>query len=266
VVRTTVLSETPLEVTTLAILIIVALSVRNNITTFAYIHHFYFPLILAPALFISFASLKHANVLYLQPIIGNTPTNPMIGILLVAAMFQMSFILTIVIPAMRETHQALKAATWGIIMGGGLYLIIVIATVAVFGSEEIKTLLWPTIELTRITALPGEILQRLDAAFLAVWVTAVYTTIFSSYFLCIYGIKQLFRFRDHKMFSFLLLPFIFIISSLPRNIVEVYELIKVVAMAGLIITLGYPCLLLVIAWVRKRKREKGIGGSVDQYG
>ncbi|WP_227938203.1 GerAB/ArcD/ProY family transporter [Alkalihalobacillus deserti] len=266
VVKTTVLHETPLEVMVLATLVLVAISVRNNITTFAYIHHFYFPLIFAPALLISIFSLKHANVLYLQPVMGNAPTNPMAGILLVAAMFQLSFILTIVIPAMRETQQALKAATWGVIFSGGLYLIIVIANLAVFGSEEIKGLMWPMLELTRITTLPGEILQRLDAAFLAVWVTAVYTTIFSSYFLCIYAIKQVFHFKDHKMFSFLILPFVFFISSIPRNVLEMYDIIRVVEMVGLVITFGYPCLLLVIVWVRKRKRKKGIERSLDQHG
>lgn len=74
------------------------------------------------------------------------------------------------------------------------------------GAEETKQLIWPTLKLAKMTSLPGQILERLDAAFLAVWVTAVFTTLFSSYFLTIHATSELFGFRDHKMFSILFLP------------------------------------------------------------
>src|SRR3954470_16231829 len=48
VVVSAVLRETPLEVTVIVMLLIACLSVRYNINTFAYIHNFYVPAILAP--------------------------------------------------------------------------------------------------------------------------------------------------------------------------------------------------------------------------
>jgi spore germination protein len=266
VVVASVLPETPLEVTVIVMLALAALSTRNNIITFAYIHHFYFPLILAPAIIISVFSLKNANLLHLQPFTGNQPTDMVVGLLTVAALFQGSFILTFVLPAMRETKKAIKASTWGIIISGGLYLIIVIANVAVFGSEEIKNLVWPTLELAKVTSLPGEVLERLDAAFLAVWVTAVFTTLFSTYFLTIYALKQLFRLLDHKILSFLILPFIFIIAMLPSNILEFYNIVGIFGPLGLLITLGYPGLLLATAFLRKIKGKQDAGRSVDLNG
>jgi spore germination protein len=187
------------------------------------------------------------------------------GLLTVAALFQGSFILTFIIPAMRESGKALKASAWGMFMAGGLYFITVVANVSVFGSEEIKNLIWPTLEIAKMTSLPGQVLERLDAAFLAVWVTAVFTTLFSSYFLTIYALKELLRFMDHKLFSFLILPFVFTIAMLPSNILELYMIIKIFGRLGLLLTIAYPCLLLVIAIIRKA-RGSDAGRSIDQNG
>ncbi|WP_078428028.1 GerAB/ArcD/ProY family transporter [Alkalihalobacterium alkalinitrilicum] len=266
VIVTSVLRETPLEVTVIVMLLLASLSTRSNITTFAYIHHFYFPLILAPALVIVAFSLKNANLLYLQPIIGNYPNGLIKGMLTVAALFQGSFILTFIIPAMREIRKALKASIWGMLITGGLFFIIVIANVSVFGAQEIKNLIWPTLELAKMTSLPGQVLERLDAGFLAVWVTAVFTTLFSSYFLTIYALKELFHFWDHKLFSFIMLPFIFIIAMQPQNILELYNVIELVGRLGLLLTIGYPSLLLIIAVISKTKGNENAGRNLDQNG
>lgn len=255
VVITSVLQETPLEVTVIIMLALAMLSSRNNFTIFTYIHHLYFPLILFPAILIIILSLKNANALYLLPILGNEPGGSLPGILMVAALFQGCFIFTFVIPAMRRPDKAFRSTIWGFSLACGLYVLIVIATIGVFGSEETKRLLWPTLELAKMTSLPGEVLERLDAAFLAVWVTAVFTTLHTSYSLTVYAISQLARLQDHRMLSYFLLPFIFIVAMLPRNILEMYEIIKVFGKIGLVLTMGYPFVLLMLALIRKKKED-----------
>jgi spore germination protein len=255
VVITAVLTKTPLEVTVIVMLLLAAISVRNDITTFAYIHFFYFPLLLGPVLLIVALSLKNSDVINLEPLWGNEQKGMFGGVLTIAALFQGSFILTSVIPAMRRPEKAMKASLWGIIIAGGLYLMIVVATVSVFGSEETKNLLWPTLELAKTTSLPANVLERLDAAFLAVWVTAVFTTLLSTYFLAIKEMSKLFHLRDHKMFSFFLLPIVFFMAMLPQNILQMYEIIQNVGRIGLFITIVYPGILLIIAMIRKKRGD-----------
>ncbi|RCW49416.1 GerAB/ArcD/ProY family transporter [Paenibacillus prosopidis] len=253
VVVTSVLKTTPVEVTVIVMLLLAAISTRNDTTTFAYIHHFYFPLLLFPALLIVALSLNNGDVINLQPIWGNEPNGTMKGILTIAALFQGSFIMTLVIPSMRRPERAMRASIFGMLIAGGLYVILVVAAVSVFGAEEIKQLLWPTLELAKATSLPANILERLDAAFLAVWVTAVFTTLLSSYFLTIQAINHLFRLRDHKIFSLFILPFVFITAMLPQNIVQLYGIIETVGRIGLSLTIGYPGLLLLISIFRKKR-------------
>ncbi|CAM3947231.1 spore germination protein [Paenibacillus alkaliterrae] len=266
VVVTSVLKSTPVEVTVIVMLLLAAISTRNTITTFAYIHHFYFPLLLVPILLIAFLSFKNAEVINLQPIFGNDLKGIMMGTMTIAALFQGSFILTMVIPSMRKPEKAMLASFWGMLIAGGLYLLIVVAAVSVFGAEEIKNLLWPTLELAKATSLPANILERLDAAVLAVWVTAVFTTLLSSYFFTIYAITQLFRLADHKMFSFFLLPFVFIMAMLPQNIVQMYDIIENVGRIGLYITIGYPGLLFMISILRKKRGNQNGDESMDKIG
>ncbi|KRF07151.1 spore gernimation protein [Paenibacillus sp. Soil766] len=253
VVVTSVLSKTPLEVTVIVMLLLAAVSSRADITTFTYFHHFYFPIIVFPALLIVVLSLKNAHVINLLPLWGNEPSDMSGGILTMAALFQGSFVMTIVIPAMRRPEKAMVAGYIGMVIPGALYTLIVIATVGVFGAEEIKKLVWPTLELAKTTSLPANILERLDGAFLAVWVTAVFTTLLSTYYLAIYFSSQLLRLRDHKMFAFFLVPFIYVIAMFSQNLLQLYEIIQIVGRLGLVFTVAYPFVLFVVALIRKKK-------------
>ncbi|MBL0386220.1 endospore germination permease [Tumebacillus sp. ITR2] len=258
VVVSSVLRRTPLEVTVVVMLILAAVNSRHDITTFTYIHHFYLPVLVAPALVIVGLSMKNSNVINLLPLLGNKPVLHTMtsGVFTIAALFQGFFIYTLVIPAMRRPERAMKASFWGMLISGGIYLLIVTATVSVFGAQEIKLLLWPTLELARTTSLPANILERLDAPFLIVWVIAVFTTLFSSYTLMIHSASELFRLRDHKMFSFFTLPFVFMMAMLPQNVLQMYAIIKIVGQCGLVLTIVYPLLLFLVAMIRKKRGDQ----------
>ncbi|UQZ86703.1 Spore germination protein YndE [Paenibacillus konkukensis] len=119
VVITSVLKRTPLEVTVVVMLLLSAISTRHDMRTFAYIHNFYFPILLIPALLIVALSLKNADLINLLPV-WQSPSVPMLtSVFTVAALFQSSFIMTIVIPAMREPKMAMKASVWAMIISGG---------------------------------------------------------------------------------------------------------------------------------------------------
>lgn len=256
VVITAILSETPIEVTVLVMLLLAAITSRNDLNTFAYIHTFYLPVILSPVVIIVVLSLQNANILYLQPLLGDDMSDMIKGSLTIAALCQWSFVLTIIIPSMLNPKRAMKAGMTGLLIAGGILLMLVVASLAVFGAEETKKLLWPTLDLARTTSLPGNLLQRLDVVFLTVWVTAVFTTLFSGYTFTCHALSGLFKLRDHKMFSFSLLPIIFIFSMLPGNLLEMYKIIEVVGRIGLILTIVYPCLLLGIDLIRKKRGKR----------
>ncbi|ANY71131.1 GerAB/ArcD/ProY family transporter [Paenibacillus ihbetae] len=253
VVVTAVLKNTPLEVTVLVMLLLAAFSSRKNIMSFAYIHLFYSPFMLIPALLIVALSLKNADIINVLPVWGNDPSGIPMGIITLSTVFQGYFIMMMVIPAMSRPEKAMRASIWAMLVTGLLYTLIVIATVGLFGAEETKTLLWPTLELAKATSLPANVLERLDAVFLAVWVTAVFTSLFSCYYFTIYSISKLLKLADQGMLSFFILPILFVLAMLPQSLLELNELNAVISKFGLLITIVYPGMLLVIAKLRKKR-------------
>jgi spore germination protein len=105
-----------------------------------------------------------------------------------------------------------------------------------------------------MTSLPANVLERLDAVFLIIWVTAVFTTLLSSYYLTIHAISNVLRLKDHKMFTFFLLPFVFMLSMSIPNVLDLYDFIRIIGKTGLVLTVLYPLLLFMTAWIRKRRR------------
>jgi len=255
VVIVSVLRDTPLQMTVLIMLLLAALSARHDIRTFAHIHLFYTPIILAPALLITLFSMSNSNLLYLQPIFIYDNKQFLPGILTMAALFQGSFVYSIIVPNMREPQQALRSSSWGFGIAGLLYLIIVTVIISVFGPRETALMVWPTLELAKTAALPANVLERLDAPFLALWVIAVFTTLLSSYYLAIHMLSKMLRLADQRMLTFTLLPLIFVLAMLPQNIVQLYQIIEVIGIIGLVLTIGYPLILLLIAVIRKMRGD-----------
>nr|WP_246168236.1 endospore germination permease [Paenibacillus antarcticus] len=255
VIITTVLRDTPIEVTIIVLLVLTALSTRRNIVKFSYIHLFYLPFLLGPALGIILTSLQNADVLNLEPVIGNHHTNIMGGLLDIAALFQSSFIITLIIPFMMKPEKAMKASIWAMIIAGMLYLLIVISTIATFGPQETIRLIWPTLENARTASIPGGFLERLDVIFLIVWLISVFTTMFTTYYLTCYTTQELFHFKDHGLFSTFLLPFVFVFAICPHDIFQFFQIAQWTGRIGFFLTLCYPILLWVIAVIRK-KRER----------
>lgn len=256
VIVTAVLKKTPVQVIIITMLLMAMVAAGKEINVFAYLHNFYLPFILAPVLLISALSLKNSHLLYLEPIWGNQRPELWHGVLTVAGFFQGSFIFSLVIPAMYHPKKAGKAAFWSVLVVGCLFVLVVAAVISVFGPQETKLLLWPTLELAKLTSLPG-LLERMDAVFLVVWVTAVFTTLLSSYFLAVRFTSDLFRLRDYKMMPVFLMPVIFLLAVLPQNIFQLYRILETFSRWGLCLTIGYPLVLWGISKIRKKGGKYG---------
>lgn len=251
VVVSAVLRKTPIEVTIIILLLLATVTTRRNIIRFSYIHMFYLPFILGPVLGIALISLQNAEVLNLQPIIGNHPKDVIGGGLSITALFQSSLIITLIIPFMKKPEKALRSSMLGGTIAGLLYLIIVISTVATFGPQETIQLIWPTLEIARSTSIPGKIFERLDAIFIAVLVISVFTTIYATYYLASYAMRETFGLKDHGFLSSFLLPFLYLVAMIPQDIFQLYRMGEIVGKVGLSLTLCYPLLLWIITVIRK---------------
>lgn len=249
-----VFKKTPIEAVILLMLILAALSIRRNIVKFTYVHIFYLPFILLTVLSIILVAMKNVDALNLLPLTGNYITFSSFskGTVTSAALYQGTFVITLLVPLMKKPQQVLKAGAAALFIIGFIYVMIVAATLGMFGAQETKLLAYPTLETARSISIGAGLLERFDALFITVWVISIFTTIFTNYYLAAYSLQQVFRYKDHRLVSSFSLPLIFVFSLLPRNIYQVYTFSSVTAIIGLIFLTLYPLLLWLIALIRQK--------------
>ncbi|MBX6350267.1 MAG: endospore germination permease [Clostridia bacterium] len=245
VVVTDVLPRTPLEVTILAMLLLAASAARNDVAVFGRIHEFYLPFIVFPALAIVALALKTARLINLEPFWGQGAAGLARATVLVAALLQTFFVLGTVANHTLHPERLLRPALLGTALAGFVYTAAAATALALFGRGEVVGLLWPTLEMAKAATVPGGIIERFDALFLTVWVTAVFTSLYSTYFVSATGLAQALGLREHKPFALLLLPVVYLLALLPGDIQTLYQTIFRVAEASLPLTFLWPGALLV---------------------
>ncbi|MNC42505.1 Spore germination protein YndE [compost metagenome] len=199
--------------------------------------------------------MRNVDLLNLQPVLTAPSAAFWKGAREASYLFQSSFIITLLIPFMQQPKQAIRAGAIGIFISGALYLLIIIASVGMFGAEETKLLIYPTLETARSAAIGDGFLERLDALFIVIWVISVYTTLYTTYYLAAYLLQNLFAFRDQRMTSTVVLPLVFVISMLPENIFETYTWSLSLGNASMLLMAGYPVLLWAAYGVRRFRKK-----------
>ncbi|QRG69250.1 GerAB/ArcD/ProY family transporter [Brevibacillus choshinensis] len=265
VVVTSVLLDTPLEVIIITMFLLAQMLCMHEVEVVARINELLFPLILFPVLFIALASFQNAewnNVLPLYRASGKALFEGMYESVYSYAGYE---IMLIFFAFAHENNSKARAGFYGITIAMFVYTLIVLAGTAVFGYEELQRVSWPTLELVKTTKVPGLILERLESAFLAVWVAAVFTTVANAYYAFVYGIRQLFNkgILFQRIISALMFIPLFFIALWPQNIVDIFRISSYMGMVSLALNLGVPMLYWLVLWARgmgQGAKERKSGG------
>lgn len=258
VLSAVVFRKTPIEICILLILFITTLSCRRNELKFSYIHLFYFPFSFFPFLTIIIILLPRVSMLNLQPFYWVDTGHLGAGLLKATAPYLTAFIITILIPFMSKPQEAMKSGIYGIILSGMLYLVMVFAVIGVYGVEETKILLYPTLELSRSISLGGGVLERFDVIFIIIWFLAVFTTQYSNYYLATYALGKIFSVSDLRLTSSFLLPYLLVLAMLPDDVFITRLMTQRLELSGVILLIAYPLFLLIIGQFRRK------GAAVDE--
>ncbi|MFT4414190.1 GerAB/ArcD/ProY family transporter [Fredinandcohnia humi] len=258
VVAGALLPNTPIHIPIIFMTFLCASSGFQNVTTFAYIHFFYMPLILIPILLVLLPAFQDIEVYHLTPLLGNNPSFKEFvggGIVVTQAILNF-FVITMVIPFMKEPEKCVKSGIFGFLIGSIFVVFIITMTLAVFGENEIQQSFWPTLSLGRMVHVPAQILSRIDSLLLISWIYGVFTTLLSFYFMYVRGVAELFQSERYRLISAIGFPIMFTIAIFPQDIYEMYEYVLTVTCYGIFLTIVYPVFLLIIAMIRK------IGGEL----
>ncbi|GAA0364461.1 GerAB/ArcD/ProY family transporter [Bacillus horti] len=249
-----VLVHTPIEVLIATMLLLSFVLTMYEVEVLARVNEILLPIIVVPVLFIallSFQSFELDNILPIWPDLSIKQF--LYGILITCLAYQGFEIITILSAYTHVSKKNSRLNIIGVIIPSVIFLLIVIAGISVFGVEELDQLMWPTLELVKVTQAPGQVLERMESAFLGVWVAAVFSASANLYYVSTILISKYFKLaRYRRWVSLGLLPIIFWLSLLPRNVIQLFDWQLLLSFAGAIITFVLPILMLLLAIVRKK--------------
>jgi spore germination protein len=264
VVVTAVLLDTPLEVIIISMFVLAFILCQHDEEVVARVNELLLPLIVFPVLFIAIVSFQKAEWNNLLPLFRASGNSLVKGALEAGYSYEGYEIMLIYYAFAQQNSGKVKAGMFGIGIALVVYTLIVVAGISVFGYEELQKVTWPTLELVKTTKVPGLILERLESAFLAVWVAAVFTTVANVYYAFILGLRQLLGrgMVFQRVSSGVFLIPLFFIALWPENIVELFTFANFMSSFGMASALGIPVLHWIVLVVRGMWREPQQGGNL----
>ncbi|WP_186445900.1 GerAB/ArcD/ProY family transporter [Paenibacillus cremeus] len=253
VVITTVLPKTPLEVVIASMLIVSFVLVMHQVETLARVNEILLPLIVIPVLAIALSSYQSAKFENMFPMFDIDFLSFGKGVLSSATSYLGFEIMVIFLAYTGTSSKLMKSNMVGIIIPGVVYTLISISGLLVFGIDELELLAWPTLELVKTTHVPGLILERVESAFLGVWVAAVFTSVGNLFYSQALLVKEFFRLKDHRWIALAHLPVFYWLSLQPPNIQRMFDYQDKVSYLGAGAAVLVPVILLLISFIRRMK-------------
>jgi spore germination protein len=253
VVVTAVLVNTPLEIIVVTMLFLSFLLACYDSEVVVRVNEVLLFIIVVPVLFFSISAYQNAKLEFIMPLF---PTTHQMGILTAILPALFSFlgmeVLMMFNGHIRHSKKMLRYEIYGVLVPGILYLLIVVAGTMSFGYEELSKQAWPTLELVKSVHVPGLILERLEAVFLGVWVAAVFTTCGNWFYCANWSFTQLFGIKKKRWTALVLfIACYFTAMKVAQNIHDLFWYLTYVGYVGVVVTLVFPALLLIVAVVRK---------------
>lgn len=257
VVVTAVLIRTPLEVIVGSMLLVAFVLVLYDLEVVARVNEVLLPIIIIPVLFIAILSFQSADFIRLLPIFA-VDWKTLLQSGFFASFAYLGYELIALFSGnMKLNRETTRAAMLGIGVPILVYALIAVAGISAFGYEELQQLMWPTLELVKTTEMPGLILERLESAFLGVWVAAVFTTSANLFFSICFATKKVLNLKTHRYIAVILLPLLYFLAMWPQNVHQLFQYLQYAAYAGLGLSFFGPLLIILMAMIRK----KSVGSS-----
>ncbi|MGK5508753.1 GerAB/ArcD/ProY family transporter [Brevibacillus formosus] len=254
VVVTSVLPQTPLEVIIITLLLLVMFLCFHEVEVVARVNELLLPFLLLPSLLIPLVSFMNAdwyNLLPFQVESWTTVMNSGVNTYMLYTGFELLMVyFAFAIPGARLGVAGMTGISIAIVV----YVITVVAGITVFGYEELQRLVWPTLELVKVTQKTGWFLERFESAFLAIWVASVFTTIGNMLYATIFSLRRLFHkgIRFQQITAIVIMVPLFFLTLVPQNIVELFSFTQQFTVAGLFVTIVIPILLAITQFMRNQ--------------
>lgn len=259
VVKMTLLSQTPIEVIILSLIIVSLILARGGIEPIVRFDEITFFIILLSLIVIILLAIPRSDFSNILPILRTEPVKLLYGAYKTTYAFGGYEIVLLIIPFLQKPDKILKSGVIAFTIICVIYVLIVILSLAKFGSYDVKNLIWPTLSMIRSINVPGSFIEKLEGVAMALWVLLAFTTIVPF----VYGLglipSRLLKQKEFKHFCTIIIPIIYLGALIPDNIVEAHKYLGIIInYLGVISIFVLPILLFIVSSIRRMGVQKNV--------
>jgi len=261
VIRQYLLRQTPTEFILMVTILTGTYLVRGEIGDLVKFNEISFWIMFIPAFAVFILTVINADFTNLLPVLNNKPSDYFRASRYILFCFGGIEIAYLILPYVKNKKNSIGVLRKSIIFVTIFYIIVMILILGMFSKAQSKILLWPTISMIKSLDIPGTFIERWEGVVMAFWILFYFTTFVNTYFFSGEIVKNVFKLKDIKLSSLLLMPIIYVIALYPDNIAELYNLqfkTTPVLLTAIFVFALLPILILLVS------RGKGRGKSKDE--
>lgn len=243
------LPETPRLVLIGSLVLLVYWVVQNGLEDIARVTEFLSPFIIFLLFLALLGNIQYADISRLKPVVFIEWWKIGRGILSTVSYFGLVVTLLMLFPFIKPYDRVARMGFFVVVTGGLISGVTYLSLLTTFGVEETARMAWPVLEMVRMVRI-SSFLERLDALFLAVWLTTAFLNASLLSFCFLEGTSQLLGYSYRKL-TLPVLGIFMVITLLPPGLIQVLNIYRYLEIYGFVITLGIPLLLFLVSSIKK---------------
>ena len=252
IIKVYLLVRTPIEIINISILASCIYLSRKGVEVLGRMATFLLPITVVITIILAFLSLPKTNFRNLLPVFQITFPEILKGIPVTVLSFlglEVALFFGVNLEKPRESIKMTIAVAIIVLF----YLLVIISTFAQFGPIQMKSIVWPTLDLFDTVEIPGLFIENVQVLVMSTWVIAVFTTIAPLYLAGVIAAKSITGFRDQASLAAPFLPFIYFVSLVPKNLAHLYKIVDGFTryFAGIMVA-GIPLIVLISLLIQAR--------------
>jgi len=250
VIMLTLLDKTPMEVIGFSFLLVAAYLCWYGIEPLCRISVLICIVVMPTIIIMCLSVINEFKIDNLLPFLTEGPLPVLkFGFKEIGELTEMTFFLFL-IPFIDKSGKAMKVALCALLIAFLFIFFVLVLTIGVMGVDIVKFQLLPPITLLESAEFIGIFIERLGVVFTGLWIIMIFPTICGLMFAAALVLSQMFGFKSHRPFIIPLVPLIYIISAIPKGMVETQDFFEFLIPYGIVMLLFVPLLLYIIAIVR----------------
>jgi len=257
VTRLYLLESTPMWAIVMSFMWIGLYLITSGINSMARLFEIILPITIVVLLICMFLSSRIFDIDNIRPVLGEGILPVLKGLRSTVLVF-IGYEIMFILPAfMQHPKKGVKAMIIGTSIPLVLYIITFIMVVGALSVDGVVRSTWPTLDLMRSFEITGLLFERFEFFLLVIWIMQIFSTYTITFYAASLGLAQLFQ-KNIQPFMYGLIPIIFIVALLPKNMNEVFGFGDFIGiMSYLFMLLPVPLLLITKIFKKGAVKEDG---------